>query len=50
MNDTPRGVCGFAADREPAFEVAVEGDAVLQEVMDAGAGFARNPERDGLID
>ena len=41
---------GFAADREPAFEIAIEGNAVPQEVMDAGRSFARDPERDRLID
>ncbi len=41
---------GFAADRELAFEIAVEGNAVMQEIMDTGAGFARQPERDRLVD
>ena len=41
---------GFPADREPAFEVAIERNAVTQEVADAGAGFARQSQRDRLID
>ncbi len=50
MDDAPRRMRGLAADREPAFEVAVERDAVVQEVVDAGAGFARDPQRERLID
>ena len=50
MHDAPRRMRGFAADREPAFEVAIERNAVTQQVMDAGAGFARYSERDRFID
>ncbi len=40
----------FPSDCEPAFEVAIEGNAVMQEVMDTRAGFARQSECYFLID
>src|SRR5580693_7242402 len=40
---------GFPADRELAFEIAVEGNAVMQEITDACAGLARKTERDLLV-
>ena len=50
MHDAPRGMRGLAADREPAFEVAIEGNAVAQEIMDARAGLAREAKRDRFVD
>ncbi len=50
MHDASRGMRGFAADREFAFEVAIERDAVAEQVADARAGFARQPQRYRFID
>ncbi len=50
MHDTPRRMRSFASDCELAFEVAIEGNAVMQEVMDTRAGFARQSKRDRFID
>ena len=50
MHDAARRMRGFAADREPAFEVAVEGNAVAQQIVDARGGFARESERDCFVD
>jgi hypothetical protein len=37
MHDTARRMRGFTADRELALEIGVEGDAVVQESVDARA-------------
>ena len=50
MDDTPRGMRGLAADGEPAFEVAVEWHAVLQQIMNPRAGLAGQRKRDLLVD
>ena len=50
MHDAPRRMRGLPADRELAFEVAIEGHAVSQEVVDARAGLARQSKRDLLVD
>ena len=41
---------GFAGDRELAFEIAIEGNAVTEQVVDARTGLARHSERDRLVD
>ena len=41
---------GLAATASLPFEVAVERHAVSQQVVDAGAGLARQTERDRLVD
>ena len=41
---------GLTADREFSLEVAIERNAVLQEIVNACAGFARDAERYLLID
>ena len=50
MHDAARGMRGFLRHREPAFEVAIERDAVVQEIVDARAGLPRQSERDRLVD
>jgi hypothetical protein len=40
----------FLRDREPAFEVAIERDAVMQQIVDARAGLPRQSERDRFVD
>ena len=40
----------FLRDRETAFEVAVERHAILQQIVDACAGLARQTERDAFVD
>ena len=46
-----RAECAASCDdREPAFEVAIERNAVVQEIVDARAGFARQSKRDRLVD
>ncbi len=50
MHDAPRRMRGLAADRELAFEVAVERHAIGEQVMDAWRGLARDPERDRFVD
>ena len=50
MHDALRRMRGFAADRELAFEVAVERHAIMQQIMDTRAGLARQPERHSFID
>ena len=37
-------------DREPAFEVAIERYAIVQQIVDTRAGLARQPEGDRLVD
>ena len=48
MHDASRRMRGLAADREPAFEVAVEGSAVTQQVVDAAPAL-RAPDRARLL-
>jgi hypothetical protein len=50
MHDAARRMRGFLSDRQPAFEVAVEGNAVMQEVADARGRLAREAERDRFVD
>ncbi len=50
MHDASRGMRGLARDRKPAFEVAVERDTIVKQVVDARAGFARQSQRHRLID
>ena len=41
---------GLAANREPAFQIAIEGNAVSQEIMDTRGRFARKRKRYPLVD
>ena len=50
MNDAPRRVRGLAADRKPAFEVAIERHAIAQQIFDACGSLAGQSERDRFID
>ena len=50
MHDAACRVRGFASDREPALEVAVEWHAVLQKIVDTRTGFAGESERDVFVD
>ncbi len=50
MHDAARRMRGFAADRELAFEIAIEGDTVMQEVVDSCRRFLRQRQRHALID
>ena len=46
-----RAECAASCDdREPAFEVAIERNAVMQQIVDARAGLPRQSKRDGLVD
>ncbi len=50
MHDAPRRMRGLAADREPAFEVAIEGHAVMQEIVDARGRLACKRQRNAFVD
>jgi len=50
MHDAPGGMRGFSPDCKPAFEVAIERDAVVKQVADARAGLARQSQCYRLID
>ena len=50
MHDAPRRMRGFAADRELAFEIAVERNAITQEIVDACGRLARKRQRDRFVD
>src|SRR6266404_1685787 len=50
MHDASRRMRGLAGDREPAFEIAIERDAIVKQVVDTRAGFARQSQRHRLID
>src|SRR5713226_8749776 len=50
MHDAPCRMRSFPSDCELAFEVAIERNTVMQEVMDTRAGFARKSECYFLID
>ena len=50
MNNAPRGVRSFAANRKLAFKVAVERHAILQQIVDARARLRGKPKCDVFID
>lgn len=50
MYDAPRRMRGFATHREPALEIAVEGHAVVEKIVNARCCLACNPECDCFID
>ena len=50
MHDASCGMRGLAADCEPAFQVAIEGNAIDQEIMDTRGRFARKGKRYPLVD
>ena len=50
MDDAARRVCGLAANRKPAFEIAVERHAIAQKIVDAFGRFTSEPMRHGFID
>ena len=50
MHDAARRMCGLAADRKLAFEVAIEGHAVLQEVVNARGRFLCQRQCDAFVD
>jgi len=50
MHDAPRRMRGFLPDREPAFQVAVERNAVIEEIADPRGRLARDAECRRFID
>src|SRR5260370_40741779 len=50
MHDAPRRMRSFPSNCELAFEVAIERNSVLQQIMDTRAGFARQSQRDRFVD
>ncbi|CEG08887.1 hypothetical protein BN961_02307 [Afipia felis] len=50
MDDAARGVRGLAANRKPAFKIAVERHAIAQKVINASRGFAGQPMSNCFID
>src|SRR5260370_38310639 len=50
MHDAPRRMRSFPSNCELAFEVAIERNSVMQQIMDTRAGFARQSQRDRFVD